>query len=505
LKGVGIRTRFAPSPTGYLHVGNARTAIFNWLYTRHGGGTFILRIEDTDQERSRPEYEAAIQRELRWLGLDWDEGVVAGGHGPYRQSERHAQGIYRDALERLRATGDVYPCFCDMEQLRADRDASLRAGKPPRYSGRCRAIPAQEARRRSESGEPAVLRFRIPEGSIRFDDLLRGSIQVDLEQVGDPVVFRSDGWPTYNFAVVVDDISMEITDVIRGEDHISNTPRQLLLYRALGAEPPRFAHLPLVLGPDHAPLSKRHGDTSLAQFAEAGFPAPAVLNYLALLGWAPQGKEDVLSAQQLVGQFDLKRVGRSAGVFDRVKLEWLGNQHLRRTPSEDLIPRAVPYLQASGDFPAQVGGDHRAWLGHLLDLLKESISHLSQVPDTDAFRIVLHFDPDACLRDPEVRADLKDPACREVIRTFAKLLPRERPLDLETYRKAAQETGRLAEVKGRSLYHPIRLALTARASGPELVRLVPLIEEAAGIPLPLGVPGCAQRAWKIAELMEGEA
>jgi glutamyl/glutaminyl-tRNA synthetase len=252
-------------------------------------------------------------------------------------------------------------------------------------------------------------------------------------------------------------------------------------------------------------LSKRHGDTSLAQFAEAGFPAPAVLNYLALLGWAPQGKEDVLSAEQLVGQFDLKRVGRSAGVFDRVKLEWLGNQHLRRTPSEDLVPRAVPYLQASGDFPAQVGGDHRAWLGRLLDLLKESISHLSQVPDTDAFRIVLHFDPDACLRDPEVRADLKDPACREVIRTFAKLLPRERPLDLETYRKAAQETGRLAEVKGRSLYHPIRLALTARASGPELVRLVPLIEEAAGIPLPLGVPGCAQRAWKIAELMEGEA
>jgi nondiscriminating glutamyl-tRNA synthetase len=505
LRGVGIRTRFAPSPTGYLHVGNARTAIFNWLYTRHARGKLILRIEDTDQERSRPEYEAAILRELSWLGLDWDEGIEEGDHGPYRQSERHAKGLYRHALERLQATGDVYPCFCSMEQLGADREASLKAGKAPRYSGRCRTVPAEKARRRMESGEPAVLRFRIPEGSLRFDDVLRGPIEVDLGHVGDPVVFRSDGWPTYNFAVVVDDIGMEITDVIRGEDHISNTPRQLLLYRAMGAEPPRFAHLPLVLGPDHAPLSKRHGDTSLAQFADRGFPAEAVLNYLALLGWAPQGKEEVLSPGQLVEQFDLKKVGRSAGVFDRTKLEWLGNQHLRRTASDELVPRALPYFQSRGDFPPVAGSEHRTWLSHLLDLVKESVSHLAEVPDTDAARIVLHFDPDSCLKDPRARSDLKEPSCREVIRTFAKLLPGQKPLDRESYRNTAQETGRITGTKGRDLYHPIRLALTARTSGPELVRLVPLIEEAAGIQLPLGVPGCAQRAWKIAELMEGEA
>ncbi|HEV8376775.1 MAG TPA: glutamate--tRNA ligase family protein, partial [Candidatus Polarisedimenticolia bacterium] len=197
---MGIRTRFAPSPTGCLHVGNARTAIFNWLYTRHQRGNFVLRIEDTDRERSMPEYEAGILRELTWLGLDWDEGIEAGGHGPYRQSERHERGIYREALERLRSTGDVYPCFCGMELLRADREAALRAGKPPRYPGRCRAIPAPESQRRMSAGEPAVLRFKIPEGSIRFEDVLRGPIQTDLQQVGDPVVFRSDGWPTYNFA-----------------------------------------------------------------------------------------------------------------------------------------------------------------------------------------------------------------------------------------------------------------------------------------------------------------
>jgi len=501
---VSVRTRFAPSPTGYLHVGNVRTAIFNWLHTRHVGGAFVLRIEDTDRDRSQKEFEDAILRELKWLGLDWDEGVEEGEHGPYRQSERHQQGIYRRALERLREQGDVYPCFCSPDRLSADREADRRAGRPPRYAGRCRAIPRRQAEQRMAAGESTVLRFRVPEGSMVFEDLIRGSIHVELEQVGDPVVLRSDGWPTYNFAVVVDDIGMAITDVIRGEDHISNTPRQVLLYRALRAAPPRFAHLPLVLGADHAPLSKRHGDTSLRQYAAHGYLPEAILNYLALLGWAPHDHGEVLSREELVARFDLRKVGKSAGVFDRAKLDWVGNQHLRHSASARLAELALPFLQSCGDLPPEATPFHRAWVERLMDLLKESISHLSQVPESDAVRMVLHFDLESLRRDPDLQADLREASSREVIQNFAKLLPGDRPLDVETFRRISQETGKKTGAKGRGLYHPIRVALTACGSGPELVRLVPLIEEAAGLDLPHRVPGCAERAALAARLLGGD-
>src|SRR5262249_47333691 len=251
---MAVRTRFAPSPTGYLHLGNVRTALFNWLYTRHEGGTFVLRLEDTDQARSTDEDAGGIARELRWLGLEWDEGVDRGGRfGPYRQSER--RGEYAHAFGRLLDQGSAYYCFCTPEERERDREADRAAGRMPRYPGRCRSIPRLEAENRLRAGEKGSGRFRVPEGRIGFEDRIRGRVEVDSAAVGDPILVRSDGWPTYNFAVVVDDIQMRITDVIRGEDHLSNTPRQILLYRALGAEPPRFAHLPLVLGSDHAPLS----------------------------------------------------------------------------------------------------------------------------------------------------------------------------------------------------------------------------------------------------------
>ncbi|MCI0567792.1 MAG: glutamate--tRNA ligase [Acidobacteria bacterium] len=502
---MAIRTRFAPSPTGLLHVGNVRTALFNWLFTRHGGGAFVLRIEDTDRERSTLEHEQGILSELGWLGLDWDEGAGGGAVGPYRQSERHELGIYHRELGRLLDHGDAYYCFCTPEQLEVDRQESLKAGRPPQYVGRCRANSPEQARNRQAAGEKPVSRFKVPPGKVVFQDLIRGPIEVDASQIGDPVLFRSDGWPTYNFAVVVDDIQMKITHVIRGEDHISNTPRQILLYRALGAEPPRFAHLPLVLGMDHAPLSKRHGDTSLRQYREHGYLPEAVFNYLALLGWSSPSGHEVFSKEELVREFDLSRVGRSAGVFDPAKLDWIANQHIRKADPARLADLAVPFLQHRGDLPEPISLAQRAWVAGLMELLRDSVSRLCQVPETDAAQILLHFEPSICRTDPEVQADLKDPTCRAVIRTFAELLPHDRPIDLEIYRRIAQETGKATGTKGRSLYHPIRVALTARGSGPELNRLVPLIEGASALQLPRSVPGCARRATSVAEQLGVDA
>jgi glutamyl-tRNA synthetase len=291
-----MRVRFAPSPTGLLHVGNARTALFNWLLARGRGGTFVLRIEDTDVERSTPESEQGILNDLRWLGLDWDEGPDVGGpHGPYRQSER--LDLYRSYAHELVEQGHAYHCFCSAEQLEADRRAALESGRPPQYSGRCRDLSPSTAAERLASGHPAVVRFRVPQGrTVAFQDVVRGTVQFETEVIGDPVLVRSDGHPAYNFAVVIDDALMEITHVVRGEDHISNTPRQVLLYEALKFQPPVFAHLALVLGPDHTPLSKRHGATSVSEFRTRGYLPEALVNYLALLGWSPGGGDEVLPA-----------------------------------------------------------------------------------------------------------------------------------------------------------------------------------------------------------------
>src|SRR4051794_18724490 len=325
-----MRLRFAPSPTGQLHVGNARTALFNWLLARgqrgDETGTFILRIEDTDAERSTRASEDGIARALRWLGLDWDEGPDAGGsHGPYRQSERLP--LYQSYAQELLAANLAYYCFCSTEQLEAERQAAVAAGQPVQYSGRCRNLPNDEVSTRIAGGEQAAIRFRVPEGTdIVFTDLVRGEVRFQNEIIGDPVIVRADGTPAYNFAVVVDDALMEVTHVIRGEDHLSNTPRQILLYEALGFAPPTFAHLALVMGPDHSPLSKRHGATSIAEFRSKGYLPEALLNYLALIGWSPRGHDDhgaeLLPASELAKRFALEDVGHSAGVFDEEKLAW---------------------------------------------------------------------------------------------------------------------------------------------------------------------------------------
>src|SRR5712692_7277056 len=343
-----MRVRFAPSPTGRLHVGNARTALFNWLLARGHGGTFILRVEDTDVDRSTVDSEAAILHDLRWLGLNWDEGPDIGGpRGPYRQSERlHLYGSY--AMELLNA-GHAYYCFCSIAQLDADRQTALAEGRPTRYAGTCRRVSREQAEARIAAGERPAVRFKVPENrEVVLEDAVRGEVRFRTEVIGDPVIVRADGHPAYNFAVVVDDALMEVTDVVRGEDHLSNTPRQMLMYEALGFAPPRFAHLALVMGPDHSPLSKRHGATSVAEFRSNGYLPEALVNYLALIGWSPGGGDELLPIDELARRFSLEGVGHSAGVFDEEKLAWANRHYLKMADPMRVAELAVTYFNDAG-------------------------------------------------------------------------------------------------------------------------------------------------------------
>jgi glutamyl-tRNA synthetase/nondiscriminating glutamyl-tRNA synthetase len=494
-----MRVRFAPSPTGHLHVGNARTALFNWLLARGQGGTFILRIEDTDLERSTRVSEAKILEDLRWMGLDWDEGVErGGGFGPYRQMER--LDIYRGHTERLLTAGHAYRCFCSTATLEAERKAQLEAGQPPRYAGTCRALDPAESARRHESGEPAVIRLRVPANrEVTFDDLVRGAVTFHTDQIGDPVLVRSDGIPAYNYAVVIDDQLMAITHVIRGEDHISNTPRQVLVYEAFGWTPPAFAHLSLVLGPDHAPLSKRHGATSVAEFRTKGYLPEALVNYLALIGWGTGGDE-LMPALELARRFRLEDVSHSAGVFDEDKLSWVNRHYLKAITPARLVDEALPFLRDAGMVTADPSPDGRAWIEAVLPAAAASVDRLNQLPDR--LQAVFHFDAAAVLADDGLARELTEPAATRVVRALAEVLGTSGPLiDRETFRAAAARVRERTGAKGRALFHPIRVALTGAGEGPELDVLVPAIDRAAALASTSGlrpVQRCRARAEAVA-------
>ncbi len=345
------RVRIAPSPTGPLHIGTARTALYNYLYARHTGGTFVLRLEDTDQARGSIAYEKDILDGLHWLGLRWDEGpevageAARGPHAPYRQMERLPN--YAAAAERLLVADMAYPCYCTSEDLEADRRAQEAAKLPPRYVGRCAALTPDERAAREADGRRGALRFRVGTGVVAFDDIVRGTVEIDVANLGgDFVIVRADGSPLYNFTVVVDDADMEISHVIRGEDHISNTPKQLLIFRALGYPEPRFAHLPLILNRDRTKMSKRKSQTALSDYIAQGFIREALVNYLALLGWATGTEEEVLSIEEIAERFDLDAVHKGGAVFDRERLEWLNGQWTRRLEPEDLIERLRPFIEA---------------------------------------------------------------------------------------------------------------------------------------------------------------
>jgi nondiscriminating glutamyl-tRNA synthetase len=494
------RVRFAPSPTGHLHVGNARTALFNWLFARRHGGQFVLRIEDTDIERSTRQSEAAICADLQWLGLDWDEGPDQGGpHAPYRQSDRGAH--YAAAAQRLLETSRAYYCFCTADTLESERAAALAAGLPPRYRGICRSIAPDTAAARVAAGEPAALRFAIPERrDVTFDDLVRGAVTFSTEVIGDPVIVRSDGRPAYNFAVVVDDADMRISHVIRGEDHISNTPRQILLYEALGLAAPVFAHLSLVLGPDHAPLSKRHGATSVAEFRERGYLPEALVNYLALLGWSPGEGEELVPVTEMARRFELARVGHSAAVFDTGKLAWMNRHYMKEAAPSRLAREMFPYLARAG-YAVEPTPAVLRYLESLMPIVAGSVDRLEDVPE----RVAFVFTWDGAHAAELVR---QEPDGAAAVGAFADEIGSGLLPDREAFRAAAAGARARTGLKGRGLFHPIRVALTAADSGPELDLAIPAIDRAAAMSPGDGlaaVASCAARAREVAERLRAGA
>lgn len=466
------RVRIAPSPTGPLHIGTARTALFNFLHARHVGGTFLLRLEDTDVARSTVAFERDILDGLHWLGLAWDEGPDVAGeeargpHAPYRQMERLPS--YTAAALRLLADDRAYPCFCSPDQLDADRKAQEAAHLPPRYVGRCAALtPAERAAFEAE-GRRGALRFRVGEGSVVFEDIVRGRVEIDVSNLGgDFVIVRSDGTPLYHFTVVVDDAAMEITDVIRGEDHLSNTPKHILLFRALGYDVPRFAHLPLILNPDRSKMSKRKSQTAVGDYIAEGFIREALVNYLALLGWATGSEDEILSIDQIIERFDIGAVHKGGAVFDRARLEWMNGQWIRRLDADDLVDRLRPFIEAdlrAGRIDMMPTDDE---IRSLLPIIQERLPRLGAVGDLVGF---------LWLRDVEIDPSILIPKRWDIATTRDGLSAARATIDdvgavafeadeLEPPLRA------LAEARGwkaGDLFMAIRVAVTGRTATPPL-------------------------------------
>jgi glutamyl-tRNA synthetase len=438
------RVRFAPSPTGHLHVGGARTAIFNWLFAKHHGGTFLIRVEDTDQARSTRESEQMVLDDLRWLGTLWDEGPDAGGpHAPYRQSER--TDIYHRFAKELMAGDVAYRCYCSEEELEEKRKAAEAAGRPPHYDLKC------WYNRRNDDA-PHAIRFHVPDdGDVTIHDLIRGEVTWKKESLGDFIVVRSDGLPTYNFSVVIDDHEMEITHVIRAEEHLTNTHRQVLIYRAMAWTVPEFAHVSLILGPDRTKLSKRHGATSVSQYADDGFLPDAMLNYLTLLGWSSPDGVEMFSREYAIEKFALDRVNPAPAVFDHAKLEWLNGQYIHAMSAAELRPLVARFFDAP-------------WLEEGIDVVKTSVHRLTEF--ADALRFVREFQ------------------CADVERAFVEKLRDElrangTPVDEVSFKAMVERLKTATGLKGKGLFMPLRLAITGSDHGPELVRIIPLLHRAS--------------------------
>jgi glutamyl-tRNA synthetase len=447
------RVRFAPSPTGHLHVGGARTAIFNWLFVRHDGGTFIVRVEDTDQARSTLQSEEMVLGDLRWLGLDWDEGPDVGGpHAPYRQSERIDS--YSRAAQELLASGAAYRCFCTEEALEAKRKQAEAEGRPPHYDLKCYQLSPQEVSARLAMWTPFALRFHVSDdGDVTIDDLIRGQVTWKHESLGDFILVRSDGLPTYNFSVVVDDHDMEITHVIRAEEHLTNTHRQVLIYRALGWSVPAFAHVSLILAPDRTKLSKRHGATSVSQFADEGFLPDAMVNFLTLLGWSSSTGQEIFPRRELIEQFSLDRVNAAPAVFDRQKLEWMNGQYIHAMSARDLRPLVARFFDAP-------------WIEEGIDVVKTGVHLLTQF--AEALRFVRQYTPARVDRDFAVKL-------------ANELREHGTPTGEATYKAMVERLKTATGLEGKALFMPLRLAITGSDHGPELVKTIPLLQHASEV------------------------
>lgn len=459
-KGVEVRVRFAPSPTGYLHVGGARTALFDWLFARHQGGKFILRIEDTDVERSSPEMVEGILEGMRWLGLDWDEG-------PFFQSERTER--YRKAAQELLESGHAYYCYCTPESLKERRDLAMKEKRNYKYEGICRRLSLAQIEANEAAGVPRALRFKVPEsGSIEFPDHVFGRIEVAHEQIEDFVLLNSKNHPTYHLSVVVDDMEMRITHVVRGADHVSNTPKQILLYRAFGAEVPEFAHLPLILGPDKAKLSKRHGTTSVTAYRDMGYLPEAFRNFLALLGWSPGDNTEVMSTDELIERFSLDKINQSNAVFDIQKLDWLNRQYIGASSAERLAPLAQKALEAKHLWREEFSGVQKQYFLSTLDMLKSRMHSINDFAESGQafFTDVYEIDEAAA------KKNLKDPDLKELMPLLASRLKTLDPFTLETSEQALRALAEEKQVKAGLLINAARVLLTGRAVGPPLFHIM---------------------------------
>lgn len=473
-----VRVRFAPSPTGPFHIGGARSVLFNWLLARKLGGKLILRSEDTDLERSTRESEIDIMEAIKWLGMDWDEGVDVGGpYGPYRQTDR--LDIYKKYTQQLLAEGKAYYCYCTPEELEAERQALTSAGKMPRYMGKCRNLTAEERAKYEAEGRKPTIRFRVPgDKEIVVHDMVRGDVPFDSNGIGDFVIVKSDGMPTYNYAVVIDDALMHITHVIRAEEHLSNTPRQIMIYDALGFEQPVFGHISLILGKDHTKMSKRHGATSVDQYRQLGYLPDGIVNFLALLGWAPSGEQEILGREELIHEFSMEHVAKNPAVFDIDKLNWINQQYIRRLSPEAFFALAKPYMLEAHYMTGNETGEQLEWLKKVVATAAAHVSYGAQIPEIVGF----YFNDTFAFETPEALAVLKEetvPVVMKLLKEGLKTMDTPDATSVKALFKSIQKTTKLG---GKSVYMPIRVALTGNQHGPELVEMMPLFG--------------AQRTWK---------
>lgn len=459
---MSVRLRYAPSPTGHLHIGGARTALFNYLYARKHGGQFILRIEDTDQTRNIEGAADKFYEELRWLGIEWDEGEDIGGpYVPYRCMER--LDIYKKYVDQLLAENKAYYCYCTEEELEREREELLAKGQMPRYMGRCRHLTEEQKQKYEQEGRKKTIRFRVPEGqTITIQDHIRGEVQFDSDGIGDFVIVKSDGIPTYNFQVAIDDHLMKISLVVRGEEHLSNTPRQVMVYQAFAWDVPEFAHLPLILNENGKKLSKR--DESIIQFIsqyrELGYLPEAIVNFLALLGWSPGGEQEIFSKDELIQAFSLDRVNKSGAIFDTQKLDWMNAHYIKEAELERIVEMSIPYLQQAH----YIGETYdREWVTLLVSLYKEQMTSVSQLPKLSALFFVddLEYEGEAAdvLREEQVPA---------VLSAFASIVEKIGTWTPDAIKPALKQVQKETGYKGRALFMTIRVAATGQVHGPDL-------------------------------------
>lgn len=470
-----VRVRFAPSPTGHLHIGGARSALFNYLLAKREGGAFILRIEDTDQARNVESAKEKLLDSLKWLGLEWDESIDVGGeYGPYSCMER--MDIYERYIQQLLEEGKAYYCYMTEEELEAEREAQKARGEMPKYSGRDRDLTEAERAAYEAKGLKPVVRFRVPEGQvIRINDAVRGEVSFESDGIGDFVIARKDGIPMYNFAVVVDDHLMKISHVIRGEEHLSNTPRQVMLYQAFGWESPQFAHASLILNPDRQKMSKR--DESIIQFVEQykelGYLPEALVNFLALLGWSPVGEEEIFSMEELSAQFSLERVSKAPAVFDTDKLAWMNNQYMKKADLDTVVALALPHLKKAGRVPEDLNEERYEWIKRLIGLYQEQLQYGAEIVDLTE----LFFKPEIEYNE-EAKEILAEEQVPEVLEHLAGELDQLDDFVAANIKAVIKATQKATGHKGKKLFMPIRVAVTGQTHGPELPDAIEVLGKA---------------------------